>query len=217
MKGTMSELELSILRARSMEALKQKARRGELFFTVAVGYVKVGRDKIEMDPDLRVREAIRLVFTRFAEMQSIRQVFLSLRAERITLPYSNNKSPGQPQILWKLPVYATVNNFLTNPVYAGAYAFGRSHASRRAAKVRRHQIRISRPLCFNNLARWALCRGIGADCGARLHGGDRGCRAVPADARYRGLSRADAEALSVGRDRRHAGHLAARRRDGAAL
>jgi len=70
MKGTMSELELSLLRARSMEALKQKARRGELFFSVAVGYVKVGRDKIEMDPDLRVREAIGLVFTRFAEMQS---------------------------------------------------------------------------------------------------------------------------------------------------
>ena len=46
-----SELELSLLRARSMEALKQKARRGELFFAVAVGYVKVGRDKIEMDPD----------------------------------------------------------------------------------------------------------------------------------------------------------------------
>ena len=126
MKGTMSELELSILRARSMEALKQKARRGELFSTVAVGYVKVGRDKIEMDPDLRVREAIRLVFTRFAEMQSIGQVFLSLRAEQITLPYSNNKSPGRPQILWKLPVYATVNNILTNPVYAGAYAFGRT-------------------------------------------------------------------------------------------
>ena len=85
-KGTMSELELSLLRARSTEALKQKARRGELFFTVAVGYIKVGRDKIEMDPDLRVREAIGLVFARFAEMQSIRQVFLSLRAEQIALP-----------------------------------------------------------------------------------------------------------------------------------
>src|SRR6201999_2901334 len=70
MKGTMSELELSLLRARSMEALKQKARRGELFFTVAVGYVKVGRDKIEQDPDLRVREAIRLVFARFARSPS---------------------------------------------------------------------------------------------------------------------------------------------------
>jgi len=126
MKGTMSELELSLLRARSMEALKQKARRGELFFTVAVGYVKVGRDKIEMDPDLRVREAIRLVFTRFAEMQSIRQVFLSLRGDQIALPYINSKSSGQHQLLWKLPVYATVNNLLTNPVYAGAYAFGRT-------------------------------------------------------------------------------------------
>jgi DNA invertase Pin-like site-specific DNA recombinase len=126
MKGTMSELELSLLRARSMEALKQKARRGELFFTVAVGYVKVGRDKIEMDPDLRVREAIGLVFTRFAEMQSIRQVFLSLRGDQIALPYINSKSSGQHQLLWKLPVYATVNNLLTNPVYAGAYAFGRT-------------------------------------------------------------------------------------------
>ena len=126
MKGTMSELELSLLRARSMEALKQKARRGELFFTVAVGYVKVGREKIEMDPDLRVREAIGLVFTRFAEMQSVRQVFLSLRGDQIELPSINSRSAGQYQPLWKLPVYATVNNLLTNPVYAGAYAFGRT-------------------------------------------------------------------------------------------
>jgi DNA invertase Pin-like site-specific DNA recombinase len=120
MKGTMSELELSLLRARSTEALKQKARRGELFFTVAVGYIKVGRDKIEMDPDLRVREAIGLVFARFAEMQSIRQVFLSLRADQITLPYIDSKSSGQHQLLWKPPVYATVSNLLTNPVYAAS-------------------------------------------------------------------------------------------------
>lgn len=126
MKGTMSELELSLLRARSMEALKQKARRGELFFKVAVGYVKVGRDKIEMDPDLRVREAIGLVFSRFAEMQSIRQVFLSLRSDRIALPYINPRISGPQQVLWKLPVYTTVSNLLTNPVYAGAYAFGRT-------------------------------------------------------------------------------------------
>ncbi|MER9470678.1 recombinase family protein, partial [Mesorhizobium sp. M0482] len=60
MKGTMSELELSILRARSIEALKQKARRGELFLTVAIGYVKSGRNRVEKDPDLRIREAIDL-------------------------------------------------------------------------------------------------------------------------------------------------------------
>jgi DNA invertase Pin-like site-specific DNA recombinase len=46
MKGTMSELELSLFRARSREALKQKARRGALFLRVAAGYVKVGRDRI---------------------------------------------------------------------------------------------------------------------------------------------------------------------------
>ena len=90
----MSELELSLLRARSMEALKQKARRGELFFTVAVGYVKVGRDKIEMDPDLRVREAIRLVFARFAEMQSIRQVFCRFAPTRSSCPTLTSRAQG---------------------------------------------------------------------------------------------------------------------------
>jgi DNA invertase Pin-like site-specific DNA recombinase len=126
MKGTMSELELSLLRARSMEALRQKARRGELFSIVAVGHVRAGRGQIEMDPDLRVREAIRLVFARFAEMQSVRQVFLSLRADRITLPYIDHRQAEERRPLWKLPVYATVNNLLTNPVCAGAYAFGRT-------------------------------------------------------------------------------------------
>ena len=58
MKGTMSEMELSVFRQRSM---KQKARRGELFLTVAVGYVKTGRDLIEKDPDRRVQDAIGLV------------------------------------------------------------------------------------------------------------------------------------------------------------
>src|SRR5437870_11778467 len=72
MKGTMSELELSLFRQRSLEALKQKARRGELFLTVAIGYVKVRHNRIDIDPDTRVREAIGLVFKKFAEFQSIR-------------------------------------------------------------------------------------------------------------------------------------------------
>jgi len=126
MKGTMSELELSILRARSFEALKQKARRGELFLTVAIGYVRAGRDRIEQDPDLRVREAIGLVFARFAEMQSIRQVHLSLRRESIMLPCVNHSQGEGHALVWMLPVYNTVHHILTNPVYAGAYAFGRT-------------------------------------------------------------------------------------------
>ena len=125
-KGTMSELELSILRARSIQALKQKARRGELFLAVAIGYVRAGRDRIEQDPDLRVREAISLVFTRFAEMQSVRQVHLSLRRESIMLPSVNYTHKEGQAIVWKPPVYNTVHHMLTNPVYAGAYAFGRT-------------------------------------------------------------------------------------------
>src|SRR5918997_386358 len=107
MKGTMSELELSLLRARSLEALRQKARRGELFSTVAVGFVKAGRGKIEPDPDLRVREAIGLVFARFAEMQSIRQVFLSLRADRIALPHIDPRRSEERGGGGELPVSST--------------------------------------------------------------------------------------------------------------
>ena len=74
MKGTMSEMELSLFRQRSLEALKQKARRGELFLTVAIGYVKSSRDRIEKDPDRRVQQAIALVFAKFAELQTVRQI-----------------------------------------------------------------------------------------------------------------------------------------------
>ncbi len=125
MKGTMSEMELSILRQRSFEALRQKARRGELFFTVAVGYVKPRHNRIEIDPDQRVREAIALVFRKFAEFQSIRQVHLWLRQDGIVLPAVDHGPEGR-RVVWKPPVYNTVHHLLTNPLYAGAYAFGRT-------------------------------------------------------------------------------------------
>ena len=124
MKGTLSELELSTLRQRSLEALRQKARRGELFLSVAVGYVKVQRDRIAKDPDRRVREAIGLVFRKFAEFQSIRQVHLWLRQEEVLLPAAVGGETRR--IVWKLPVYNTIYHLLTNPVYGGAYAFGRT-------------------------------------------------------------------------------------------
>src|SRR5712671_6313918 len=125
MKGTMSEMELSIFRQRSLEALKQKARRGELFMTVAIGYLKMAHDRIEKDPDLRIQEAIDLVFAKFADLQTVRQVHLWLRQERISLPAVVHGAEGR-RIEWKLPVYNTIHHILTNPVYAGAYAFGRT-------------------------------------------------------------------------------------------
>lgn len=125
MKGTMSEMELSVLRQRSHEALRQKARRGALFMTVAVGYVRSGRDRIEVDPDRRTRDAIALVFAKFDEMRSVRQVHLWLRQEQISLPAVIHAPDGRG-IRWKLPVYNTVLHILTNPIYAGAYVFGRT-------------------------------------------------------------------------------------------
>ena len=124
MKGTMSEMELSVFRQRSIEAMKQKARRGELFLTVAVGYVKSGLDKIEKDPDRRVQEAIALVFRKFNELQTIRQVLVWLRQEKIPLP-ALTVGDAPDRVIWRAPVYPTVHHILTNPVYAGAYAFGR--------------------------------------------------------------------------------------------
>lgn len=125
MKGTMSEMELSVLRQRSHEALRQKARRGELFMTVAIGYVRIGRDRIDKDPDRQVRDAIGLVFAKFDEMRSVRQVHLWLRQEQISLPAVVHGSAGR-DIRWKLPVYNTVLHILSNPIYAGAYVFGRT-------------------------------------------------------------------------------------------
>ena len=106
MKGTMSEMELSLFRQRSLEALKQKARRGELFLNVAVGYLKTSRERIEKDPDRRVQEAITLVFRKFAELQTVRQVHLWLRQERLPLPAVGHGPEGR-RVAWKLPVYNT--------------------------------------------------------------------------------------------------------------
>jgi DNA invertase Pin-like site-specific DNA recombinase len=140
MKGTMSEMELSILRQRSQEALKQKARRGELFMTVAIGYVRVGHDRIEKDPDRRISEAIALVFAKFGEMQSVRQVHLWFRQEAVPLPAVVHGGEGR-QIVWKPPLYNTVLHILTNPIYAGAYAFGRTGSRISIADGRKKVVR----------------------------------------------------------------------------
>lgn len=126
LKGTMSEFELNLLRQRSVEAIRQKARRGELRFCVPVGYAWTREGKIEKDPDQRVQQAIALVFSKMTELGSIRQVLLWFRRERAPLPSRELDGPGRT--LWVLPVYNTVHKILTNPIFAGAYAFGKTYA-----------------------------------------------------------------------------------------
>jgi excisionase family DNA binding protein len=124
MKGTMSEMELSLFRQRSREAIQQKARRGEFLMTIAIGYVKTDDNRIEKDPDGRVRDAIDLVFKKFSEFQTVRQVLLWFRQEQVPLP-AVVQGTGIQQIEWKRPGYHTLLHILTNPVYAGTYVFGR--------------------------------------------------------------------------------------------
>jgi hypothetical protein len=119
---------------------RPKARRGELFLTVAVGYVKVRHDRIALDPDQRVRAALKLAFDRFAEFQSIRQVHLWLRQEGVLMPAVETGPDGR-RIVWKPPIYKTIHNLMTNPIYGGAYAFGRT-ASR--VTVEQGRKRVSR-------------------------------------------------------------------------
>ncbi len=122
LKGTMSEVELSMFRQRSQEAIRQKARRGEYYVRVAEGYVLGEGGVLEKDPDERVQRTMTLLFEKFRELGSARQVYIWFRQEEIQLPKRVGKAdiefvPASPWLVIRL---------LKDPVYAGAYAFGRT-------------------------------------------------------------------------------------------
>ena len=123
LKGIMSEYELTLLRQRSLEARRQKARRGELEVNLPVGFCWGANGKIDKDPDQRVQRAIEMVFSKYIELGSVRQGLIWFRQHNVSLPALPR--PGATTVLWKLPVYSTIWGILTNPFYAGAYAYGR--------------------------------------------------------------------------------------------
>ena len=86
LKGAFSELELAMFRQRSREALRLKAARGELHTTAAIGYRRGADGRLEQDPDRRIHEALSMVFRKFGEIGSVRQLALWLRQEGIELP-----------------------------------------------------------------------------------------------------------------------------------
>jgi len=125
LKGTMSEFELNLLRQRSAEAILQKAQRGELQFSLPVGYVWTAEGNLEKDPDLRVQQALSMGFSKMTELGSARQVLLWFRREGIALPRKNQDQPGG-QTIWAPVVYSALLSLLSNPIYGGAYAFGKT-------------------------------------------------------------------------------------------
>jgi len=121
MKGSFSEAELATFRQRSWESRLEMARRGELFGCLPAGYERVGRHGIARTPDQRQREAVGLVFRLFARLRSARQTWIWFKRGKRHLPV---RTHGQG-IVWKVPTYGCVHGMLTNPIYAGAYAWGR--------------------------------------------------------------------------------------------
>jgi DNA invertase Pin-like site-specific DNA recombinase len=130
LKGIMSDFEMATLRQRALEAQRTKAQRGELWMHLPVGLVYGPTGAIELDPDIRVQQAIRLVLQKFDELGSTRQVLLWLRGERISVPVTRGGKHGR-STEWALPNYARVHAIITNPFLAGAYVYGKSESRTR--------------------------------------------------------------------------------------
>ena len=123
LKGSLNEYELDLLRQRSLSARYEKARRGELVVSAPVGFVKAG-DRYEKDPDRRVQEAIGLVFDKVLELGSARQALLWFHEHDLDLPVKGKDG----ETAWRPPNYATIHRMITNPIYGGAYAYGKTAA-----------------------------------------------------------------------------------------
>jgi DNA invertase Pin-like site-specific DNA recombinase/predicted DNA-binding transcriptional regulator AlpA len=141
LKGTMSEAELYVLRARLNGGIRNKAARGELRRGLPVGFVwgEAGGE-VRFHPDEAVVTAIGTVFARFAETGSARRVWLWFRSEGLSFPLQMHQRSG---IRWVDASYTAIHHVLTNPVYAGAYTYGktRRETTLDAAGIRRKRIR----------------------------------------------------------------------------
>ncbi|MEU6657360.1 recombinase family protein [Streptomyces sp. NPDC046900] len=125
LKGTMSEVELHLIKQRMQAGKVSKARRGELGFALPMGYVRRPSGEAVLDPDEQVRSAVRLVFDTFAELGTLSGVLRYLVVNGIDLPMRARSGPGKGELTWRRPNRATLQWMLHSPIYAGIYAYGR--------------------------------------------------------------------------------------------
>jgi DNA invertase Pin-like site-specific DNA recombinase len=123
-KGTISVMELRTLKARLLRGQEEKAKRGELVRTIKPGYIVDAAGGIVKDPDKRVQDAIALVFERFRAAGTVRQTFKWFHEQKIALPV-NRYTHGKAELAWQPPTLGFVKDVLNNPIFAGAYVYGR--------------------------------------------------------------------------------------------
>ena len=141
LKGAMSEAELHVLRARLNGGIRNKAAKGELRRGLPVGFVWGEADgEVLFHPDEAVVTAIGSVFHRFAEMGSARRVWLWFRDQGHKFPLQMST---HAEVQWVEASYHAIHQVLSNPVYAGAYVYGktRTEMALDASGVRRKRIR----------------------------------------------------------------------------
>ncbi|MHB8671383.1 MAG: recombinase family protein [Acidimicrobiales bacterium] len=131
MKGTMSEAELHILRARLHGGIRNKAARGELRTALPVGLVWSDTSGIGLHPDEAVRGVISAIFDQLSVRGSARGVWLWLMEQGLKLPMPHHGYlRGDEELAWIEPTYTAVHKILTHPAYAGAYVFGKTSSQR---------------------------------------------------------------------------------------
>src|SRR5689334_15765855 len=125
LKGTISEAELHVIKARMLEGRRAKAERGELLFNLPRGYVRDRAGAIALDSDEQVQAVVRLMFDTFERRRTINGVLSYLVAHDIQLPFRIRSGAAKGELEWHAPNRHTRSEMLQSPLYAGAYAYGR--------------------------------------------------------------------------------------------
>jgi DNA invertase Pin-like site-specific DNA recombinase len=134
LKGTMSEAELHILKARMLDGRRAKARRGELGKPVPMGYLRRPSGEVALDPDEQAQGTIRLVFELFERFRTVGKVLRYLVEHDIRMPVRTPGGPGKGELEWHRANRPSLHNLFGNPIYAGIYAYGVRPTDRRRQK-----------------------------------------------------------------------------------
>jgi DNA invertase Pin-like site-specific DNA recombinase len=126
LKGTMTEVELHLIRQRMASGRLAKAGRGELALPLPAGYVRQPSGEVALDPDEQVQAVVRLVFELFGQLGTVHAVLRFLVSHQVQIGMRERSGPGKGQVAWRAPHQQGLVNMLRNPAYAGIYAYGRS-------------------------------------------------------------------------------------------